>query len=530
MASQRKLGIYWGSAGINLVEINKDVILASAIVPFIDLDSNPLVGVMDRSEDLRLLELFQKTLRSHSFSVGNAFLSLPSKDIIVRWFVLPWVKTDEIQGLVKFEAKKYIPFPLEELVFNYYPSTINKDGVKQIGIALTAIRKVHYERYTNLLIQAGVNVVFSEPSAMSLLRSLVFRKIISTDEVTAILTVREDSGEIAIVSQGYVKFIRDFSLRTTQPSPIDDGTEITKAKLFNEVRMSLDFFIRHNAGPEVKKVVAVAAGLNHSLFDLMGEDIALPVQVVDPQLILEKLSSLPDIGFVRAFGTGISGAVPAVIDFNLSEGEIKEDAKKTEVTKAFSIPSSVFWIAGVIFVLAGLLFLSIYWTGDQLQKKEAARKEVAERLGKYVDMTKEEIDVKVDLYLKKSAAIKSVPFKSAVTSLMIRIVQLLPKGVWFEDVKVVFKDESPLVVVPQGKKKLSAEDYYVVKTSSSMILYGVASLNNTNAEFELINQFVETLSTDPELKKRFTTIKINEIKEKESGLNQNVTAFSIEFK
>ena len=136
MVIQRKLGIYWGTAGISFVELNKDALLASAFVSFADLQrSDPVVGIKHLSEDVRLLDLIQKALRAGSFSTGNAFFSLPSNDIIVRWFVIPWMKPEEIQGVVAFEAKKYIPFPLEELVFNYYPSTITKDGSRQIGIA-----------------------------------------------------------------------------------------------------------------------------------------------------------------------------------------------------------------------------------------------------------------------------------------------------------------------------------------------------------------------------------------------------------
>ena len=115
-----------------------------------------------------LLDILQKTVRNKGFSTTETYLSLPSKDILIRWFLIPWMKTSEIQAVVSFEAKKYIPFDIEETAYTYYPTTVTKDGGRQIGILFVAIRKNTIEKYINILIQAGLNIVYSEPGAMSL--------------------------------------------------------------------------------------------------------------------------------------------------------------------------------------------------------------------------------------------------------------------------------------------------------------------------------------------------------------------------
>ncbi len=535
MVNNKKLGICWGNAGISLVELNKDIAVSSTFVPFNDVDRDSRPGIRDLSADLRLLENLQRALRSGSFSVGNAFFSLPSKDIIVRWFIIPWVKAEEIQGMVAFEAKKYIPFPLEDLFFNYYPTTITKDGARQIGIALTAIRKTQYEHYCNVLLQAGVNVVYSEPSAMSLLRSLVFRKLINTEKVSGILVAREDSCEIAVVSKGFVRFIRDFSLQSAQTSSESKDDDFFRLKLFNEVKMSLDFFSRNNATPEVERIVAISSGINPSFLEGMHEDLGLPVDTLVPEQILEKgnNTTLVDLGYVRAFGAALSGAVPAVIDFNLSEGNVHGGQKKPERVKTFSIPPQALLIAAVACGCLALLALSWWWMNDQLAKKQSLKVEVSSRLGRYLEIPKEDIDNKVALLTSKINAIKSLSLKSSLAPFFVDLVTLLPKEAWLDSVEISYDSTNPGRGAASGKyarsKKLLAADYYIVKYSAQMTISGFVFLGDTNAEFNVINQFVETLKNAAQVKRFFSDIKLKSLQTTNSGPKQTITAFTIEF-
>ena len=119
MLRQKKIGLYWGQKGLSLVEVHKNELVMFSVIPFDSLENNPIVGIRSFIEDPRLLDLIQSAYRSARFSTIDTCLSLPSKDIIVRWFIIPWMRPSEIQGVVVFEARKYIPFPLEDLFFSY---------------------------------------------------------------------------------------------------------------------------------------------------------------------------------------------------------------------------------------------------------------------------------------------------------------------------------------------------------------------------------------------------------------------------
>ena len=67
-------------------------------------------------------------LQDHKIVGGSFCVSLPIKEIILRSFVIPFVKPEEVPNAIKFEAKKYLPIDIQNLSYVFYvaPFTDNK--------------------------------------------------------------------------------------------------------------------------------------------------------------------------------------------------------------------------------------------------------------------------------------------------------------------------------------------------------------------------------------------------------------------
>jgi Tfp pilus assembly PilM family ATPase len=528
MSNNKKLGVCWGDDGISLIEVNKDSPGASVQIPFSAVAPDFVANTQDLTGGLALLESLQKNIRNQNFSTSEVYLSLPSREVIVRWIVIPFMKSTDIQGVVSFEARKYIPFPLEELVYTYYPSPFTKDGLKQIGILLIAIRKTAFDYYINVLTQSGLNVVYSEPSSMSLVRALVLRKTIDIAQTVAIINIVKDYGELIITSNGFVKFIRDFKI--TLPAQIDspEAKDAVQTKLFSELRLSLDFFSRQHTDSEVSKVIAFADVLNPSVCAAVSEDLGIPVQLVTPLQILPGIDLGVDL--VNAFGTALSGNVTNVIDFNLcvGEGGNKQEALRKEQQRKKTPPVVIPVIAGA--VCAAVVFFS--WAGLEmtLKQKQDAVQALSERLGVFAEIPLSEIEAKKNEEAKKKAALDSLPLHSDLVPLLIRLIDLMPPGVWFESMKVSFNEQASL-----KRSKSSSDDgdkkqrsnYYPVEKSRRVQISGYAYLNDTNTEFRKVNDFLVVLRDDGLFSAGFKAIKLGTL-QSEKKQSQQVTSFTLD--
>ncbi|MEI6358393.1 MAG: pilus assembly protein PilM, partial [Verrucomicrobiota bacterium] len=104
---------------LQAIVVTETIVTNAAEIPFSLLDGGASPDIKSVSEDARLLELLHKTIRNKGFSTLDTYLSFSLKEILVRWFLIPWMRPHEIQGVVTFEARKYIPFPLDEVSLDF---------------------------------------------------------------------------------------------------------------------------------------------------------------------------------------------------------------------------------------------------------------------------------------------------------------------------------------------------------------------------------------------------------------------------
>ena len=80
------------------------------------------------------------------------------KEIILRSFVIPFVKQEDIQNAIKFEAKKYLPIDIQDLTFVFYTIPFTENKVKRLQIIFFAVRKEFLARYESIFKQVKLKV------------------------------------------------------------------------------------------------------------------------------------------------------------------------------------------------------------------------------------------------------------------------------------------------------------------------------------------------------------------------------------
>ncbi len=93
---------------------------------------------------------------------------------ITRNIFMPKMGLEELSEAIKWEADRYIPYPIEEVVFDYYPldhpNDIEDDG--QMEVVIAAARLDLVEQQVNYMKLAGLEPVVIDVKPFALLRSL----------------------------------------------------------------------------------------------------------------------------------------------------------------------------------------------------------------------------------------------------------------------------------------------------------------------------------------------------------------------
>lgn len=186
--------------------------------------------VMDMS-DAEVSQAIKDVLATAGIKSRDAVASISSFSTFATVIELPYTSEEDLAKTIPFEARKYIPVPLDQVVLDWSIVGVvdGKGGTSPVPtgpvpagssvtveVFLAAVPKDETARYQRIMKVAGVNLLALELENSSLVRALLGNDL----SPTAILNVGGRSTSILVVSKGYERLSHNYEI---------GGYEITKA-------------------------------------------------------------------------------------------------------------------------------------------------------------------------------------------------------------------------------------------------------------------------------------------------------------
>jgi len=156
----------------------------------------------------------------------DAIASIPSFSTFTTIIEVPYLSEQELAKSLPFEARKYIPIPLDEVILDWSIIDITNPTVSKVmgsvpkpttvQIFLAAVPKDETEKYRRIMKGAGLNLKALELENTALIRALLGNDL----SPTAIVNIGGRSTSIVIVDKGYERVSHNYEI---------GGFEITKS-------------------------------------------------------------------------------------------------------------------------------------------------------------------------------------------------------------------------------------------------------------------------------------------------------------
>lgn len=229
-----KLGIDIGTAAIKVVELEKSggrftlsnyglFELKSSVSDSVKENGRGILKLPDNEIIWGIKEIIKKS----KIKSIDAVASLPSFSTFTTIIEMPYLSEDDLAKAIPFEARKYIPIPLDEVVLEWSIVDIKNPGQvpgqagqttkpTTVQVFLAAVPRDETEKYKRIMKGAGLNL-----RALELENTALARAVLGNDLTpTAIVNIGGRSTSVVIVDRGYERISHNYEV---------GGFEITKS-------------------------------------------------------------------------------------------------------------------------------------------------------------------------------------------------------------------------------------------------------------------------------------------------------------
>lgn len=494
------LGIYFGPKMINLVETKGRKVINNAQIlqpPIFGRELEDKVPVDVKASGI--VSLFKDELKKYNISVKEVTLCLSGRDLIVRTFEMPAMPRQELESAINFEVKRYIPFKVEDLIFN---SQIVYDRSNHTNLILfIGIKKEALDKYVAILGQLGINIKAIEYSTFSALRCLQLSGINYKKDVTALLLVdleEQDEVNFTILDKGFPLFSRDIILESPAEeleSKIEVSKEALLGKLKTEIRVSLDYFHRKFPNKITKKIFVLANRAFMPNLEAMVKDMGISFQYVDLAKKATKATGY-SLSFIKSYSASLSKTIKTPIKIDLLVAKEKPKVLKEKGTLQTEIASLFknLTFDPRIIVLGLMICLGFYGYGAY--RLNPVQKEINRILSLrpsasqlQLVMGYEQLTELESENQRKLANLETLIKKQFyITPLLKTIPRAIPEGAW-----------------------LSSLNFQNQDSRADLIIKGFAYLDDPDKEVKAVNQLVSNLKQNSDFNKYFQEINITSI-------------------
>ena len=173
--------------------------------------------------DKEISDGIMETMKRAGISSTDVIASIPSFSTFATVIEMPYISNDDLARALPFEAKKYIPIPLDEVVLDWSIVGVIDGADKTVGgnpsmveVFLAAVPKDETTRYQSIMKNAGLKI-----QALELENSALIRALLGNDLSPAVIVnIGGRSTSIIIINRGYERVSHNYEI---------GGFEITKA-------------------------------------------------------------------------------------------------------------------------------------------------------------------------------------------------------------------------------------------------------------------------------------------------------------
>ncbi|MEW6096121.1 MAG: pilus assembly protein PilM [bacterium] len=283
----------------------------------------------------------KRFLKKNNIRTKQLCLNLSRRQILVNIIELPAIKKDLITQALKYEVEEHIPYPIEEV---YYDYQILGQEEKKTNILLVAVRKEVVDPYLQILSQTSLSPLFVDVDSFGVINLCLelFSKEFKQN-TTLLISGSMDYNEISLFKNEKLQFTKSTSAL------------LSDSAFLEEIKKIIDYFQTSYEKFRIDKIILTDGIATNNLTKLeqrLKEELGIPTISVNPVAYLtgKDNANLEDLSTISAAFRGIKEG-RLKIDLSPMKGVIAKEIRRRNYIKTGILLTIIFILANGIFLL-----------------------------------------------------------------------------------------------------------------------------------------------------------------------------------
>ena len=492
LRAERILALDIGASGLKVAEF---VPLKSGGIELVKFGVGSL-GLDPQSEGDRsayIVTTIRELLADRGIKPGPVLLSVSGQSVFSRFVKLPPVDKEKVDQIIRYEAQQNVPFPIEEVVWDY--QLVGGAG-GEIDVMLAAVKAEIIEQITDAVEQAGLEPDLVDVAPMALYNAVRYNYS-ELPRCTLVVDIGARSTDLIFIEEGRVfsrsipvagnaitqQIMTEFGLsfpdaeelkmahafvafggayegpKSEVVDKVSKSVRSVMTRMHAEINRSINFYRSQQAGQSPSLILLTGGTSVIPYTDTFLKDkLKVDVDYLNPFLnvaVSEKIEADEIARTANLMGQIVGLALRKVltcpIEINLMPPKVLEE-------KAFRKKQPWFVIAAV-----GMVFILVVWCAYFIKMTGIAK----ERLGKVQVIVNDlqgiegglaQLESQVqDLKGKTEKLLSLADKRSQWLQVLDQIHKCAPAGVWLSSISPMKES----VTSPEGQPVASSEIKYV---------------------------------------------------------------------
>lgn len=386
-----------------------------------------LEGSQDAAREAVLQRAIQELAAQRGFSAKRANVSAPGFHVFSKFVKLPPVDTSKVTQIIQYEAQQNVPFPLEEVVWDYQITGNTPTG--ELEVLLVAIKADLVEGMFRTADAAGLRLQLVDVSPAALCNAFRYNYA-DLDGCTMLLDIGAKTSNVLFfeknkfssrsINIGANSITQDFATEARMKFPeaeqfkISEGfvslggayeepenpkqAQISKiarnvmTRLHIQVNQTIQFYRGQQGGGAPQRLfLAGGASIMPYTAQFFSEKLNIPVEYfnplrnvqIDPSVNLEELARVAH-SFGEVVGLGLRNVAQCPIELNLMPKTIRKRQQFNQ--------KKPYFVATLLSIVLGLVAMGWFYDSKVVAAKRAAADDLQARSAPLQDVAQRSLD------------------------------------------------------------------------------------------------------------------------------------------